>query len=363
MNQPGGAPTSGPAARLQQAWTNRGVLATALWPLSLLLRLLVALRRLGYSLGLWRTRRLPVPVVVVGNLVAGGAGKTPTVLAVVALLQAQGHRPGIVSRGHGRAGDGVCEVRPDGHAGTTGDEPLLLRRRSGVPVWVGRDRVAAGAALLARHPDTTVLVSDDGLQHLALARDLQVVVFDERGAGNGWLLPAGPLREPLPAAVDRFTGGVASVVVYNAPRPTTALPGTLARTRLAGAVPLAAWHHGGPVQPLDQLPRRRWLAVAGTARPQRFFAMLRGAGIEFTECPLSDHHPYATLPWPPETAAVLTTEKDAVKLDPARLGATEAWVLPLDLALDPAVADALRRAVPPPFPTAPPSPTDGHPTA
>lgn len=355
---------SGLAAHLQQAWATRGPLACALWPLSLVMGGLVGLRRFGYRIGVWRPVRLPVPVVVVGNLVAGGAGKTPTVLAVVSLLQAQGHRPAIMSRGHGRADTLVREVAPGTDAGLAGDEPLLLRRRSGVPVWVGHDRVAAGRALLHHHPDTTVLVSDDGLQHLALARDLQIVVFDERGTGNGWLLPAGPLREPMPDRTDTAFGGVPSLVVYNAPRPSTALEGTLARTRLAGVVPLADWHRGAPSRPLDQLPRQRWLAVAGTARPQRFFGMLRAAGVDVVECPMPDHHPYATLPWPADTPAVLTTEKDAVKLDPARLGATQVWVLPLDLALDPAVADALRRHIPaPPSPVAPPTAADGHPTA
>lgn len=338
------------------------MLACTLWPLSLSMAVLVRLRRAAYRLGLWRRTRLPVPVIVVGNLVAGGAGKTPTVLALVALLRAQGHRPGIVSRGYGRRGDAVTAVSADSSAVDVGDEPRLLRLRSGVPVWVGRDRVAAAQALIAAHPDTSVIVSDDGLQHLALARTLQVVVFDERGAGNGWLLPAGPLREPLPTHVDRL-GGVPTRVVYNAPAPTTPLPGTLARTALAGAVPLAAWWRGEAARPMSAIAGRRWLAVAGTARPQRFFGMLRAAGLDITECPLPDHHAYDNLPWPADTPAVLMTEKDAVKLAPARLGKTEAWVLPLDLQLDPTLADELPRLVPAPLPH-PALPTaDGHPTA
>lgn len=352
---------TGPAAHLQRAWATRGLLARALWPLSILMRGLVALRRAGYRHGLWPAQRLPVPVLVVGNLVAGGAGKTPTVLAVVALLQAQGHRPGIVSRGHGRQGDGVQPVADHATAAEVGDEPLLLRRRSQVPVWVGRDRVAAARALLAAAPAVTVIVSDDGLQHLALARDLQIIVFDERGAGNGWLLPAGPLREPVPRDLQAWSP-VPTAVVYNATQPTTGLPGTLACTGLAGSLPIADWRRGMAPGPVAALAGRHWLAVAGTARPQRFFAMLRAAGLDIAECPLPDHHAYLTLPWPAHTPGVLTTEKDAVKLDPQRLGATEVWVLPLDLTLDPALADLLRRQLPaPPSPTAPP--TDGHPTA
>ena len=143
-----------------------------------------------------------MPVVVVGNLVAGGAGKTPVVLAIVAALQAAGHRPGIVSRGYGgRTGasggtNGVLEVEENTPAHRTGDEPLLLRRRSGCPVVVGADRVAAAQALRAAHPTLSVIVSDDGLQHRRLARSVEIIVFDERGVGNGRCLPAGPLREP-----------------------------------------------------------------------------------------------------------------------------------------------------------------------
>lgn len=341
---PAGAARPALADRLQRAWEGRGPLACALWPLSLLMGGIVALRRAAYRLGLLRRERLPVPVLVVGNLVVGGAGKTPTVLAVVRLLQAQGHRPGIVSRGYGAAGDGAPrEVTPDAPASEVGDEPLLLRLRGGAPVWTGRRRAEAARALLRSHPDTTLIVCDDGLQHLALARDLQLVVFDERGAGNGWLLPAGPLREPLPRG-GRWPGGVATEVVYNAPAATTGLPGTLVRTGLGGAVALGDWWQGQPAEratllALAAISRRRpLLAAAGTARPQRFFAMLRAAGVAIRELALPDHHPYADLPWPAGTPDVLLTEKDAVKLDPRRLGATRAWVLPLDLALDPSVA-------------------------
>lgn len=340
------------ATRLQQAWAGRGPVACALWPLSLLMRGLVALRRLAYRRGWLRSKGLPVPVWVVGNLVVGGAGKTPTVLAVVAALQAQGHRPAVLSRGHGGSGQGPRPVTPASRAAEVGDEPLLLALRSRVPLWVGRDRVATGRALLAAHPDTTVIVTDDGLQHLALQRDLQLVVFDERGAGNGWLLPAGPLREPVPRPPDGF-GAVPTQVIYNAAAPSTAWPGTLARTGLAGALPLAHWWQGAPVQPLSALPARRWLAVAGTARPERFFAMLRSAGVAFDPWPLPDHHPYTHLPWPAETTAVLTTEKDAVKLDPARTGAAEVWVLPLDFRLDPALGVWLQQHLAAPAPSPP----------
>ncbi|MBK1688847.1 tetraacyldisaccharide 4'-kinase [Rubrivivax gelatinosus] len=290
-------------------------------------------------------RRAPVPVVVVGNLIVGGAGKTPTVIALVRALQAAGYTPGVISRGFGRDGDGVCPVEPDASPAEVGDEPLLIRRRTAVPVWVGRDRLAAARALCAAHPEVDVLVSDDGLQHRRLARDAEIVVFDDRGVGNGRLLPAGPLREPLPAqlAPGRF-------VLYNAPAPTTALPGACALRTLGPAVALEDWAAGRPTDgvALETLHGRPFLALAGIASPERFFTMLEAAGLEVDRLPLPDHHDFATLPWPAGTPQVLVTEKDAVKLAGRALGGTRVWVVGLDFTLpDSLVQDVLRLLAPP----------------
>jgi tetraacyldisaccharide 4'-kinase len=335
------------ARRLQQAWSRRTGLAWCLLPIAVAFGAIAGLRRTLYRVGLRRPATLGVPVVVVGNLIAGGAGKTPTVLAVVQWLQRMGFTPGIVSRGHGGAEPGLLDVRPDTPVQRCGDEPLLLRLRSGAPVCVGRDRVAAGRALLRTHPQVDIVVSDDGLQHLQLARDAQVIVFDERGVGNGWLLPAGPLREPLPARVPPR-----SVVLYNAPGPSTPLPGWTAQRRLAGAVLLRDWWQGRPGTPeaIDALSHRPLVAAAGVAQPGRFFAMLREHGLRFTELPLPDHHGYATLPWPDGTPDVIVTEKDAVKLDPQRVGSTQVWVAALDFAPG-AGFDAALAALLPPAPT------------
>lgn len=340
------------AATLQRSWLGRRSLAWALWPLSRLYGLIVRCRTLAYRLGLLRSVRLPVPVIVVGNLIAGGAGKTPTVLSLVERLRALGHRPGIVSRGHGRRGDAVLEVEPATDASHAGDEPLLLRRRAGVPVFVGRDRVAAGAALLRWHADVTILVADDGLQHHRLARDAQVIVFDERGAGNGWLLPAGPLREPMSDGVPPR-----SVVLYNAPRPTTTWPGYVARRRLGGIVELADWHAGRADRavPVETLRSLELVAVAGIAQPDRFFALLRDAGLRFSPLPLEDHAAFDLLPWPASTRDVIVTEKDAVKIAPPRIGATRVWVATLDFEPEAAFDAALARLLPPP--------PDGNPPA
>ena len=339
------APTPTRSQRLQRAWLARGALACALLPLAAAFGALTALRRGLYRVGLLPAHTLPVPVIVVGNLITGGAGKTPTVIAIVGLLRRHGFTPGIVSRGYTGSQTGLLEVARGQSAAQSGDEPLLMHLRTGAPLVVGRDRVAAARQLLQRHPRVDVIVSDDGLQHLALARALQVIVFDERGAGNGWLLPAGPLREALPTAPPPR-----SLIVYNATAPSTPLPGTLARRRLAGAVRLRDWWAGTAASPdaLDALRGRPLVAAAGLARPERFFAMLREAGLNFSPLPLPDHHDYATLPWAADTADVVLTEKDAIKLDPERSGATRIWVAPLDFTLDTAFETALLTLLPPP---------------
>lgn len=328
---------------LAKAWQSRGPLARLLRPLAWLYGAAVAHRSAAYRDGRRPIEHAGVPVIVVGNLIAGGAGKTPTVLAVVDLLRRQGRRPGIVSRGYGRADDAeVREVQPDSPAAQVGDEPLLLRRRSGVPVVVGRNRPAAARALRTAHPEIDVIVSDDGLQHRALHRDVEVVVFDERGIGNGWLLPAGPLREPMPAQP-----GPGQLVLYNAPRASTAWPGFVARRTLAGAVSLQDWWAGRPAQRagLQALAGRPLLAAAGMARPQRFFDMLRAEGLDLHPLPLPDHHDFRTLPWPEGTPDVVLTEKDAAKLRPERLGRTRVWVVTLDFDPGPAFEQRLLEAL------------------
>ena len=345
-----------------EAWFNRvwwqvprSAAATLLQPLSWVYLLLLNLQGWWRRFGGAAPKALPVPVLVVGNWVVGGAGKTPTVMAVVQALQRRGHRPGVVSRGHGRVGSmadgGIQEVHPDTPTQVSGDEPLLIRRRCAVPVWVGAQRMAAATALCQAHPEVDVLVSDDGLQHHALPRAAELVVFDERGVGNAYLLPAGPLRQPLPTALPAL-----SRVLYTSGRPSTALHGALASRSINIAWPLAAWLSGRPdlvtqAQPLATLQAPALLAVAGIAAPEKFFGMLESTGLKIKRLPLPDHHDYANLPWPQGTAAVITTEKDAIKLDPKRIGSTTVWVVPLNLTLpDDLIAD-LHNLL---FPLAPP---------
>ena len=322
---------------LTRAWQRRGPLACALWPLSLLFRALSGARAALYRAGLKASTRLPVPVVVVGNIFIGGTGKTPLTIWLAQVLREAGYTPGVISRGFGRSGATPREVSATSSAQDAGDEPLLIALRTGCPVFVGRVRADAGRALLAAHPQVDILISDDGLQHYALQRDVEIVLFDSRGAGNGWLLPAGPLREPVARRRD-FT-------IVNAAALTPALRaqvgGSPVRMQLGGALAEPLMQPGQGV-PLATLAGKRLLAAAGIGNPARFFAMLRGAGLAFAELPLPDHHDFLDQPFAHVDAdIILITEKDAVKCrqikqlrDDPRL-----WVVPVTAQLDAALAE------------------------
>jgi tetraacyldisaccharide 4'-kinase len=330
------------AERLQRAWwrAEPGALASLLAPATALYGTLSRLNRRLFANGMRRSQPTPAPVIVVGNLIVGGAGKTPTVIALVRALRQAGWIPGVVSRGYGRRGDAVRAVTMSSTAAEVGDEPLLIHLRTAAPVFVGRDRVAAAQALCREHPTVNVLVSDDGLQHHKLARQLQVLVFDERGVGNGRLLPSGPLRESLPSQLPPHT-----LVVYNAPTASTALPGCVADRRLTGAVALSGWWRGAQptLQALHALRDRTVYAAAGVANPERFFGMLEAEGLRIERLPLPDHYDYRRVPWPASANDVLVTEKDAIKLHPDAQGGVRVWVVALDLRLPPAfVSEAVR---------------------
>lgn len=309
---------------LQRAWLRRGPLARLLYPLSVLYGALAAAHRRS---ALRRQEKLPVPVIVVGNVVAGGAGKTPVVIAVLQHLQERGLRAGVVSRGYGRSGDDCIEVRAEDAASRVGDEPLLVRRKAGVPVFVASQRVEAGRALLRAYPGTQVIVSDDGLQHHALGRDLEICVFDGRGTGNGWLLPAGPLREAWPRPCDLvLTHGAA--------------PGIEGHAMQRGLAPEAV-RADGEHRPLTQLRGSRVIAMAGIANPEVFFRMLRDAGLELAQTrALPDHHDFADAGALPADATLLCTEKDAVKLWRVR---PDAWAVPLQVQIPDAFWDRFDR--------------------
>lgn len=318
------------AERLPRLWYRRG-LAPALFfllPLSWLFSFLSGCRRAAYRCGLLISERLPVPVVVVGNLVAGGAGKTPLTLWLVEALRANGWRPGIVSRGYGAEASAPQIVTSSSRAADCGDEPLLLARRSGVPVAVCRDRVAAGRALLAADPACNVIISDDGLQHYRLARDVELAIFDARGAGNGQLLPAGPLREPLSRlrCVD--------AVVLNGAATLDELPSDMPcySMQLNGTRFVALSDSSLTCAPAD-LEGKVLHAYAGIGHPERFFLYLESLGLRFEPHPFPDHHRYTVEDFLPARGGVaLMTEKDAVKC--ADLFAGEAWVLPVSAEIE-----------------------------
>ncbi|WP_338051189.1 tetraacyldisaccharide 4'-kinase [Propionivibrio soli] len=315
------------AQRLPVLWY-RPRLALSLLPLlpfAWLFRALVRFRRAAYRRGMFESQSLPVPVIVVGNITVGGSGKTPFVLWLVEQLRKRGWNPGIISRGYGGKIEGVGEARPDAKAGTVGDEPLLLARRSGVPVFVGRDRLAAGLALLAAHPACNVIVSDDGLQHYRLRRGAEIVVFDARGAGNGQLLPAGPLREPVARL------GSATAIVWNGvdTSPAAFFPELPPRyvMRLSGKRFISL--NDERTASADDLRGKRLYAVAGIGHPERFFAQLRELGLDFQARAFPDHHQYTTNDFAfAHDGVLLLTEKDAVKC--SGLIAGEAWALPVD---------------------------------
>lgn len=294
-------------AALLRAWTRRGLLAWLLWPVSLLYRLLLATRRAAYHSGLLRCTRLPVPVVVVGNVMVGGAGKTPVVMALVAHWQQRGIRVGVISRGYGRSSQGCLEVTPELPTQAVGDEPALIQRRTGAPVVVAERRIEAAQALLAHHPDTQLIISDDGLQHLPLRRDLEIGVFDDRGVGNGWLLPAGPLREPWPRPLD--------LVLHTGRHP--AFDGFQAQRRLADHAVRADGSRVALAE-LTSPGRPPLLALAAIAQPEAFFAMLRERGLPLADAlALPDHYDFnSNIDNQYVGYTLICTEKDAVKLWP-----------------------------------------------
>jgi len=298
-----------------------------------------AVRRELYRSNLRRSIRLEVPVIVVGNLSVGGTGKTPLVLWLTEQLKVLGFAPGIVTRGFGGRDRGPRLLDATAEPADVGDEPVLLQRRAGVPVAVGRDRPAA-AALLQR-AGCDLVISDDGLQHYALERDCEIVVVDGlRRFGNGRLLPAGPLRE----APQRLRGVDALIVNGGEAAGVTGgalLEQTFAMALVAGsAVALVA----GALRPLAAFRGAPVHAVAGIGNPRRFFAMLRDAGLELIEHPLADHaRIVADDICFPDRYPVLMTEKDAVKCGP--LADERHWYVPIAAGFESAAREALLEIV------------------
>lgn len=300
----------------------------------------VALRRGLYRAGMLRTRRVSVPVVVVGNLTAGGSGKTPFAIELIERLKAAGWTPGVASRGYGRRDARAPRwVERDTDPASGGDEPVLIARRTGVRLRVDRNRADAARALAESGCD--IVVSDDGLQHYALARDLEIEVIDgRRRYGNGRLLPAGPLREPASRRCDFRV-----VNSGNASQPDSGFGEWAMRLVGEQAHPLG---HGRP-RALASFAGQRVHAVAGIGDPERFFSMLRAAGLAVVPHAFADHHRYVPGDFGFSPLPVLVTEKDAVKLDAlgdALPGRDRVFVVPVRAELPEAFWIALLNALP-----------------
>lgn len=321
-----------PAGSIERRWYQDRPPTWWSVPLAGLYGAVVRIRRFAYRRGWLRNEHLPLPVIVVGNITVGGAGKTPLVIALVEALRERGLRPGVVSRGHGGSARTpvLLDDAPDPRV--VGDEPALIRMRTRAPVAIGRDRPEA--ARLLPECGIDVIVADDGLQHYALARDVEICVIDGgRGFGNGRLLPAGPLREPASRLRE------VDFVIRNGG--TTSTGEVSMRLRAEQAYSLR-----DPVQrkPLASFAGARAHAIAGIAHPARFFEMLRGLGIEVVGHAFPDHHAYAAKDIEfGDGLPVLMTEKDAVKCRAFARG--EEWVVPVDAVLPASLFDAIAARV------------------
>ena len=304
-------------------WSRRGAIAWLLWPASLLFAVVVWLRRVLYKSRILGSTHPGIPVIVVGNLGAGGSGKTPLVLRIAEILREQGWRPGIVSRGYGGQAQAPREATIASDPAEVGDEPMLLARRSGCPVWVAPDRVAACRALRSQHPECDVILSDDGLQHYAMRRDLEICVLDERALGNGFLQPAGPLREP------RSRLRSVDAVVVHGESPEQGYRMALEGERLV------RFTDARDVRAAKSFAGQRMHAVAGIGDPRRFFLQLARFGLKLVPHPFPDHHPFRAEDLAfGDADPVVMTEKDAVKCK--RFAQAHFWVFPVSAAVDPA---------------------------
>ena len=320
--------------RLVATWYTPRVtpLAALLWPLSILFRITVGARRALYGAGVLRTARLPVPVIVVGNITVGGVGKTPLTRALAEQLAHRGFRPGIVSRGYGGTSAVPRAVTSGDDPKVVGDEPLLFAE-TGLPVWIGHNRADAGRGLIRANPSCDVIIADDGLQHYALARAMEIAVIDaSREFGNGLMLPAGPLREPVSRLRD--VDAVVRLFAGDMPRPPAANGHETAMTH--EPLPWRNLKHPGLEANPAQWKDKEVHAVSGIGNPQRFFDMIATLGIAATPHAFPDHHDYTPGDIAfPGAIAILMTQKDAVKC--LAFADARCWYLPLRAIVDPAL--------------------------
>jgi len=307
--------------RLDEYWYQRNLLSLILLPVSWLFRLLVRLRRYLYAVGLLNSTRLPIPVIIVGNITVGGSGKTPLVIALIDMLRQAGYHPGVISRGYGgKAKTWPQQVRPDSDPSMVGDEPVLIAQSCKVPLAVGPDRVFAAQQLL-QYNDCDVIISDDGLQHYSLKRDIEIVVVDGvRRFGNGYCLPAGPLREPpsrLTSVDFVVTNGLAMRMEY---------PMELVAKNVLN---LAT----GETRLLSSFAGQTVHTVAAIGNPDRFFNLLKKNGVDVIPHPFIDHYSFSKEDLEFEDGStVFMTQKDAVKC--MQYATENMWIVPVSAKLD-----------------------------
>ena len=333
-------------AILERHWQSpNSILRLLLRPLAILFGKIAARRRARYLAGSLKSEKLPVPVVIVGNLHAGGTGKTPITTALVAALQARGIAVGIISRGYGRSLKTPHVLTANSSAAEAGDEPLLLYRRTHAPTAVASRRVEAARALLAAHPEVQLIIADDGLQHYALARDLEICVFPAADAARRDLdvLPNGGLREPIARLRD------VNAIVFSQAAPAIA-PAAQQHFRLPERIALftsqvaatAPYCYAQPSEKLDigsLKPHARCIAIAAIARPQRFFDSLTTLGIPLAHTIALPDHAALDRTALPAADYIFVTEKDAAKLPPPPHAPSNIWVLPIDAQITPDLAD------------------------
>ncbi len=302
---------------ISKLWYEKHVLAQGLRPFSWIYKGIIALRRYCYRIGLFKTTHFSIPLIVVGNITVGGSGKTPLVIYLAQLLKQHGYKPGIVSRGYG----GKASVYPqfvtaNSDPTETGDEPVLMAKRSACPVVIDPKRVNAVKKLLAE-TDCNVVISDDGLQHYAMGRDIEIAVIDAtRGLGNHYCLPAGPLRESAERLND------VDIIVSNGQYPHADYAMQMQATTLINC------RHPQIYAQANDFKGIVFHAVAGIGNPQRFFNTLQQLPLEFQAHCFADHHRFSAADFAfADDQPIIMTEKDSVKC--RRFATDKMWYLPI----------------------------------
>jgi tetraacyldisaccharide 4'-kinase len=312
----------------KKQWSSYSLWHILLIPLSWIFLVVISVRKFLYSLGWLKSTSLNVPVIVVGNVIVGGTGKTPLVIWLVEQLQLAGYKPGIVSRGYGGTLKLATAVFANSNPQLVGDEPVLITKRTACPMFVGANRVAAGQALLQANPQCNVIISDDGLQHYALQRDIEITLVNSSDQfSNQFLLPAGPLREKLSRlqAVDAIVDSGNAPALYAAYKEAKQTP--IFNMTLQGEC-FESVDGSGTKQLASYFADKNIVAIAGIGNPERFFNQLSDLGLQFERKAFADHHAFTKqdlMQFSGKT--ILMTEKDAVKC--ATFTTSDAWCLPV----------------------------------